>query len=539
MVEFIVEEAPSGLAEDFEQIFEQTKGFVAGGAIRNYFESLYGLSYSTEEQLTFNKEQKTEATLKDFTYITKDVDMFFENEEDFQEFVNEHYDEDNIFGDGYSTANSTGFEFNTPTANHGFGGKIFLDCVKRRFGNPTQILKDFDYVNTQAALFKSDGKDGLIKNKIYLLIHPDFKNSIKNRKLVLSSGEYSKRNILERAHRYIEYGYEPDEDNAYKIIQETLKTYPEFKDLTIEKYVEIFKDGVNVKRVNKIKNARKNSQRKDFTPKKNSWEELLNSVLPKKKTKEKSSIADSLDGAEEFPELNNLEKMVDSKSLYKNALIELLLENHDVASRSSDSLASHVSLERHYIRSIKNRLNAPEGFENNKKKIYRDTVDKLDLPSTISLRSNIDYSIVSFHELLIKYQTAIGREKIVQIVDFVHSQSVAEIEGKKLFFCTACDNHRVDKESDNRTSLEKTLEHMDNYMIHYRSSNNWMEIIHKAIEQCGDDPEAIKTTIEWFIDFDNGESNVPSLSDFHEALDDKVFDSNIPPSIMINIMSTN
>lgn len=541
MVQFIIEEAPSGLAEDFRQIFEQTKGFVAGGAIRNYFESLYGVSYNAEDSLVNKRKTITEENLRGFSYLTKDVDMFFENEEDFKNFVDKHYDEDDIFNDSYSTANSTGFNFSTTSLNYPYHikGTIFLDCVKRRFGTPQNIIDDFDYVSTQAALFKSDGTDGLESDKIYLLLHPEFKNSIKNKKLILSEGKYSKRNILERAHRYIEYGYEPDETNSYNIIAETLKTYPEFKDVTVEKYVESFKNGSNISLVNKIKSKQKQPKKHDIQlPKRNTWEDLLKSIMSPKDSFDVFSAKDSVFPIEEISELSNLEKMVDSNSLYKNALLELLLENHDIASRSTDSLVSHTSLERHYIRSIKNKINAPEKFEENKKKIYRDTVDELDLPSTISLRSNIDYSIVSFHELLIKHQKTIGRENIVQLLDFVHSQSVADFEEKRVFFCSACDNHRNVKTVKTLNLFEKSLEHMDAYAIHYRSSNNWMEIIHKALEQCGDDSESIKTTIEWFIDFNNDESDIPSLADFHEALDDGIFDASIPPSIMINMIIT-
>jgi len=502
-MKYIIEEAPEVLASNFYKILEESKGFIAGGVIRNYFEQLYhNTSHSVDYELTSTDKaiNDTSMNVKPFSYITKDVDMFFYNQDLFKNFTDQHYDEDNIFGESYATVNSIGFHYNNDNIN------VMIDCVRKNFGTPDEIISMFDFTVTQAALFLGNEENGLDKNTVYLMYHPDFKNHIKNKILLFTSKSSRRQNIMERVERYWDYGYAPDENNSLMIIEAFLSKYPELSGFTVDEFVKVFSDEKNVFSKDVLKNIKR-----EKTGRRKIMRAFLSYSNPA-----------------------------------RNSLINLLTMNSKTIMKSSESFSNHTSQERNYVRLVKTTMKMPEGFVNKKEKVYRKTVKDLGLPSSLNFRKHISNDIVEFHEFLIEHQSNIDKKKLHQLIDFVHSQVVVTLGKDRRFFCVTCSDHfekpvrsLSDAQNEEPVSIyDKVCEHMSSYRLEYNSSDDWLEIIQKTFEKNPKNIEWIERTIDFFNEFSQDSTLIPTLSDFHEALDSDVFDPMIPPSMMMNLINS-
>lgn len=503
MIKYLIEEAPKRLALDFSELLKESGGFVAGGVLRNYFEEVYhNTVHSADSALTSTTDNNEYGVISSFGYVSKDVDLFFPDNKTFQTFVDMYYDENDYFDESYSTANSTGFMYITPV------GGIKVDCIRKNFGTPEQIISKFDFTTTQAALFIGNDSNGLDKNTVYLMIHPDFKEHIKNRTMFFIEGSGPRQNIMERIDRYWNYGYIPSETNSIAIIDSFLKKYPELSNFTVNDFIESFSNEKNVFSSGVLKSMKKEKNGK------------------RKRMRSKLSKIHSA----------------------RNSLINLLTMDDRDFNKEPESLSNHTSQERNYVRLAKGVLTSPVNFVNDKDKIYRKTVKDLGLPSNLNFRHYISNDIVAFHQFLIKNKDNIDKEQTYRIIDFVHSQTISNVNNTRLFYCVACDEHSVkqslsvfnvtDEAEVEKTNDEKIYDHMSSYKLAYTSSDDWLELIQKALDKNPEDVKWVVKTIDFFNNFADDETPIPSLNDFHEALDNDVFDPFVPSSMMMNIISS-
>lgn len=150
-------------------------GFIAGGCFKNIF----------------NNER------------IKDVDIFFENEDDFNEAV-KYYKGNKDYVFSYRNKNTEAFK-NKKT-------NIRVELVKSEFGKPKEILSKFDFSITKFAYFKEkelvieDGKEE--SRTIYKVTHHEyFFEHLTLKKLVLEEKIYFPISTFERSFRYTKYGY--------------------------------------------------------------------------------------------------------------------------------------------------------------------------------------------------------------------------------------------------------------------------------------------------------------------------------------------
>lgn len=147
---------------------ENHNGFIAGGCFKNIF----------------NNEKM------------KDVDIFFENENDFNSAV-EYYkgNEDYIFS--YENKNTISYK-NKKT-------NIRIELIRNTYGTPEEILSKFDFSITKFSYCKRDNSDGGIE--YYCYYHVDFFEDLSLKKLVLEPNILFPVSTFERSLRYSRYGY--------------------------------------------------------------------------------------------------------------------------------------------------------------------------------------------------------------------------------------------------------------------------------------------------------------------------------------------
>lgn len=151
-------------------------GFVAGGCFKNIF----------------NNER------------IKDVDIFFQNEYDFNEAV-EYYKNNDEYVFSYKNKNTESYK-NKKT-------NIRIELVKSKFGTPEEILSKFDFSITKFAYFKQnelvENEEGKYEDETHykVLHHEYFFEHIHNKKLVLEPNILFPVSTFERSYRYTIYGY--------------------------------------------------------------------------------------------------------------------------------------------------------------------------------------------------------------------------------------------------------------------------------------------------------------------------------------------
>lgn len=179
-------------------------GFIAGGCFKNIF----------------NNEK------------IKDVDIFFENEKDFNEAVNYYQDNEEEYVFSYRNKNTEAYK-NKKT-------NIRVELVRSEFGSPEEILSKFDFSITKFAYFKSkeleEDELGLTGERIhYKILHHDlFFEHLHTKKLVLEPDILFPVSTFERSYRYTRYGYGLCKESKGNLINAL--TDADVKDLSNELY---------------------------------------------------------------------------------------------------------------------------------------------------------------------------------------------------------------------------------------------------------------------------------------------------------------
>ena len=163
------------------------KGYIAGGCFKNIF----------------NGEK------------VKDVDVFFENEEDYYNAI-VNFDDSDEYNHYYESDNVTAYK-------HIETG-VTLELVRSVFGKPEEVISNFDFTITKFAYYKSTSEDGQTEYKA--VYNDDYFEHLHLHKLVIDDVIPKPMSTFERVLRYRKYGYVPCTETKQKLIN-ALMALPE------------------------------------------------------------------------------------------------------------------------------------------------------------------------------------------------------------------------------------------------------------------------------------------------------------------------
>ena len=176
--------------EIFSYILDGTNGYVAGGAFKDIFQR------------------------KD----VRDIDIFFETEDDFANAYNKFTKNKKDFNKVYENCNAVCFKC--------FKHNIMFEIISKVFCTPEQMLDEFDFTICKSAVKMVSSKVTHL-NKTYsfndfvLIQHKNFKKDLFDKKLVFD--EEFKNTSLKRYTKYLKYGFTMDSENKDRL-KEFLKT---------------------------------------------------------------------------------------------------------------------------------------------------------------------------------------------------------------------------------------------------------------------------------------------------------------------------
>lgn len=214
MSKYIIEKVEDpNLIEFAEFILQATPGIIAGGVFRELFD------------FTDDGEIKVKAMGDLQNEQSKDVDIFFRNEEDFNNSKNiVSSSQTNL--PAYHGVRSTGIRIPLPGKTLS-SRLIQLDLVHKYFGSPEQILDGFDFTVSQCAVYRED-------DEFYLMYVKDFKNHLQNSILEYADKPEKSGNIIERMMRYTSYGFTPSKDTVKKCLTSFCNSFEHTQDINIE-----------------------------------------------------------------------------------------------------------------------------------------------------------------------------------------------------------------------------------------------------------------------------------------------------------------
>lgn len=170
------------------------KGFIAGGCFKNIF----------------NKEK------------VKDVDVFFENEMDFQNAKN-YYENNEDWYLYYENQKVVSYKrYKKP--------EVAIELIRSTFGTPEEILNQFDFSITKFAYFKTEEEKETIGSDPFsettteavttykVMFDENFFKHLQLKRLVVEPDLLFPVSTFERMLRYAKYGYFPCKESKSRII---------------------------------------------------------------------------------------------------------------------------------------------------------------------------------------------------------------------------------------------------------------------------------------------------------------------------------
>lgn len=164
------------------------KGFVAGGCFKNIF----------------NKQ------------AVKDIDMFFESKEDFNDAVK--YFKDLIKENPEKWRKS--YENKNVWAIYSLKDKLRIELVRSVFGSPKEIISDFDFSVTKFAYYRNedniDVEDYMAQFEV--MYHEDYFEHLQMKRLVIDDEIPFPVSTFNRSYKYQSYGYGLCKESKIKLI---------------------------------------------------------------------------------------------------------------------------------------------------------------------------------------------------------------------------------------------------------------------------------------------------------------------------------
>lgn len=150
-----------------KKYIKYNKGFIAGGTFKNLF----------------------------LGEKVRDIDIFFENEEDFLQAEDE-YKRSKNFKISYKNDNCIAF-YEKSTS-------ITVELVKSQFYPVEEMISKFDFTIVKIALYKIENEDSTDYKLVY---HPQFFEHLLSKRLVIDEGMVDSVATFNRALKYAGYGY--------------------------------------------------------------------------------------------------------------------------------------------------------------------------------------------------------------------------------------------------------------------------------------------------------------------------------------------
>lgn len=187
------------------------KGFIAGGCFKNIF----------------NKER------------VKDVDVFFENEADFQQALNYYKNNEGWF-QYYENPKVVSYKRHKKP-------EIAIELIRSTFGTPEQILSQFDFSITKFAYFKTEEEKIILSDSdpfsetemittYKVIFDENFFEHLQLKRLVVEPDLLFPVGTFERMLRYVKYGYFPCKESKKRIIQNLRNKAIEGDDISASLY---------------------------------------------------------------------------------------------------------------------------------------------------------------------------------------------------------------------------------------------------------------------------------------------------------------
>lgn len=150
----------------------------------------------------------------------KDIDVFFNNKEDYEASV-EMLQNDENYTEAYESEKVQAFRHNDGTV---------IECVKSVFGTPEEVISKFDFTITKFAYWKDKSEDAVAYKALF---HPQFFEHLMLKKLVIDDEILFPMSTFNRTYKYAKYGFTPCTKTKVKLakaiskLQEDEITVPE------------------------------------------------------------------------------------------------------------------------------------------------------------------------------------------------------------------------------------------------------------------------------------------------------------------------
>lgn len=181
-----------------DKYMEGHKGFIAGGCFKNIL----------------SRER------------VKDIDIFFESEDDFQEAVD-------LFNDEKHQKEGWKFKYRNEKvcAFQKEGEKAWIEFIESEFGKPEEILRSFDFTVAKMAYYKEPKYEekeddyfpfssaSIVAYEYKLLYHEKFFEHLHMKRLVIDENIPFPVSTWERSYRYKGYGYNMCRETKKKLLQ--------------------------------------------------------------------------------------------------------------------------------------------------------------------------------------------------------------------------------------------------------------------------------------------------------------------------------
>lgn len=165
-----------------QRYVKDTKGFIAGGCFKDLFQGKK----------------------------TRDVDVFFQNEEDYNNAL-EVYKTKKNFKLIYSNDNCTGYR--------DIKNNIGIELIKSIFGTPEEVISQFDFTIVKAAYYNPPSEE----QDIQFMYHPNFFEHLLLKRLVIDEGMPKAVATLNRTWKYAKYGFGLCRESKIKLTNEVIE----------------------------------------------------------------------------------------------------------------------------------------------------------------------------------------------------------------------------------------------------------------------------------------------------------------------------
>jgi hypothetical protein len=165
-----------------QRYVKDTKGFIAGGCFKDLFQGKK----------------------------TRDVDVFFQNEEDYNNAL-EVYKTKKNFKLIYSNDNCTGYR--------DIKNNIGIELIKSIFGTPEEVISQFDFTIVKVAYYNPPSEE----QDIQFMYHPNFFEHLLLKRLVIDEGMPKAVATLNRTWKYAKYGFGLCRESKIKLTNEVIE----------------------------------------------------------------------------------------------------------------------------------------------------------------------------------------------------------------------------------------------------------------------------------------------------------------------------